>query len=69
MQMKMRFALMALALCVAAVPSCQRSVPPVPVSNRTVVPPKGSTDITKPWNGTTRQEGDAILGPLSNARR
>ncbi len=49
--------------------SCQRALPPVPDSGRTVVHPKGSTDIEKPWNSTTRQEGDAILGPLSNARR
>lgn len=51
------------------VPGCQRSVPPVPPSHRTVVQPKGSTDVMKSWNRTTRQEGDAILGPLSNARR
>lgn len=49
--------------------SCQRAVPPVPDNGRVVVQPKGSTDIVKPWNGTTRQEGDAVLGPLSNARR
>lgn len=64
-----RITLLALALCVVALPSCQRTVPPVPVTNRTVVPPKGSTDVTKSWNTITRNEGDSILGPLSNARR
>lgn len=64
-----RLALIALALCVVVAPSCQRAVPPVPPSNRTVVHPRGTSDVTKPWNGTTKQEGDAILGPLSNARR
>ena len=64
-----RFAIIALALGALAATSCQRSVPPVPVSNRTPVGPKGSTDVTKPWNPITKQEGDAILGPLSNTRR
>lgn len=50
-------------------PACQRAVPPVPPTNRTVVQPKGSTDVMKSWNRTTRQEGEAILGPLSNSRR
>lgn len=63
-----RAILIILVVCVVT-PACQRALPPVPSSNRTVVAPKGSTDVTKPWNGTTRQEGDAILGPLSNARR
>lgn len=66
--MKNGVLLCALLLCVAA-PACQRSVPPVPQSNRQVVQPRGSSDVLKPWNGTTRQEGDAILGPLSNTRR
>ncbi len=48
---------------------CQRSVPPVPQSNRQVVPPKGSTNITKPWNHLNKHEGDAVLGPLSETRR
>lgn len=57
------------ATAVLCIVGCQGSVPPVPPSGRTVVQPKGSTDVTKSWNRTTRQEGDAILGPLSNARR
>lgn len=61
--------LMILALGAIVAASCQRPVPPVPVSNRVVVPPRGSTDVTKSWNGITKQEGDAVLGPLSNARR
>ena len=48
---------------------CGQSVPSVPPSNRTVVQPRGSTDVMKSWNRTTKQEGDAILGPLSAERR
>lgn len=64
-----RVAYIVLAACVLAVSGCQRAVPPVPMSNRPVVGPRGTTDVTKPWNPITKQEGDAILGPLSNARR
>ena len=67
--MKTQYALLALALCMLGFTSCQRSVPPVPSSGRAVVGPSGSVEGEKPWNGITRQEGDAILGPLSNARR
>ena len=49
--------------------SCRRTMPAVPDSGRTVVGPRGSSEVEKPWNGTTRQEGDAVLGPLSNMRR
>lgn len=61
--------LMTSALAIACTTACQRSMPPVPPSNRTVVAPKGSTNIQKPWNSTTQHEGDAVLGPLSNMRR
>lgn len=54
------------ALCVS---SCQSSVPEVPVTNRKIVPPKGTTEVEKSWSRPTQQEGDNILGPLSNARR
>lgn len=57
------------ALSAAVLPSCQRSVPSVPASNRTVVAPKGSTDVSKSWSILTKTEGDAVLGPLSNVRR
>lgn len=49
--------------------SCTQKVPAVPDSGRVVVPPRGSSETTKPWNTTTRQEGEAILGPLSGMRR
>lgn len=58
-----------LLVATAGLGSCQRSVPPVPQSNRRVVEPKGSTDITKPWNHLNKVEGDAVLGPLSEMRR
>lgn len=61
---------MALVLGAAmGVTSCSPSLPPVPESNRRVVPPSGSTNVEKAWNPITKGEGDAILGPLSNARR
>lgn len=63
-----RLMILALAMSAVVAPGCQRSVPPVPGS-RIVVGPRGTTDVTKPWNPITKQEGDAILGPLSNARR
>lgn len=66
--MKTHLALIALVSC-AAFTGCQRSVPPVPSSGRVVVEPSGSGVSEKPWNQPTKQEGDAILGPLSNARR
>lgn len=62
-------ALLVLAAAPAAVTSCQRALPPVPPTNRTVVGPSGSTSSTKSWNRITQTEGDAILGPLSNTRR
>lgn len=61
--------LLMLTLVLPLLCQCQRPLPPVPQSHRPVVAPRGSTDVVKPWNGTTRQEGDAILGPLSNMRR
>lgn len=67
--MKTACTLLALALCTMAATSCQRGVPPVPSSGRAVVGPSGSVSGDKPWNGITKSEGDAILGPLSNARR
>ena len=49
--------------------ACQPAMPPVPPSNRTVVGPKGSSDAVKPWNNTTRKEGEAVLGPLGDMNR
>lgn len=48
---------------------CNSKMPPVPPSNRTVVEPGGSSRSVKPWNETTKQEGDAVLGPLSDVNR
>ncbi len=61
-------------LCTAALSSillssCFSSMPPVPPSNRTVVAPSGSSERVKSWSSTTKQEADAVLGPLSNAER
>ena len=60
--------LMALPVLVVAT-SCNVKMPPVPPSNRTVVEPGGSSRSVKPWNETTKQEGDAVLGPLSDVNR
>lgn len=57
------------ALVGILVPSCSSSMPPVPPSNRTVVAPRGSSERVKSWSSTTKQEADAVLGPLSNTER
>lgn len=57
------------ALLALLLPSCHSAMPAVPDSGRTVVGPEGSSRSVKPWNQTTKQEGDAVLGPLSNMRR
>lgn len=58
-----------LVLGSALLPSCTPSLPPVPPSNRTVVAPSGSSERVKSWSSTTKQEADAVLGPLSNSER
>ena len=57
------------ALAVVGLSACQSSLPPVPDSGRRVVGPQGSTNVSKTWNRPNQAEGDAALGPLSNARR
>lgn len=49
--------------------SCQPPMPAVPPSNRQVVAPRGSSENVKPWNNTTRKEGEAVLGPLGDMNR
>lgn len=63
---KMLILMPALALVLMA---CQPPMPAVPPSTRTVVGPKGSSDAVKPWNNTTRKEGEAVLGPLGDMNR
>jgi hypothetical protein len=63
---KMLILMPALVLVLMA---CQPPMPAVPPSNRTVVGPKGSSDAVKPWNNTTRKEGEAVLGPLGDMNR
>lgn len=41
----------------------------VPPNTRKVVGPSGTSENVKPWNETTKQEGDATLGPLSDMNR
>lgn len=57
------------ALTGILLPACNQAMPPVPPSNRTVVAPRGSSDRLKSWSSTTKQEADAVLGPLSNTER
>ncbi|MCC8020999.1 MAG: hypothetical protein LIO63_03300 [Akkermansia sp.] len=45
--------------------SCTASVDPVPDNGRVVVAPKGSSEREKPWNGITKEEANAKLGPIS----
>jgi hypothetical protein len=56
-------------LAAVGMTSCQRPMPAVPPSNREVVGPRGSSEAVKPWNNTTRKEGEAVLGPLSDMNR
>ena len=56
-------------LAVMTISACQPSLPLVPDSGRKVVGPQGSTYVEKAWNRPNQAEGDAALGPLSNARR
>lgn len=51
-----------------AMVSCYRPVDMVPPNTRPVVEPQPDKAM-KSWNTTTRQEGDAVLGPLSTPRR
>ncbi len=55
-----------LLLPAALFASCQRPMPEVPDSGRTVVAPKGSSEGSKSWNRMTREEGEATLGPLGS---
>lgn len=61
--------LLTLPLLSLALPSCTPAMPPVPPSNHTVVAPSGSTENVKSWSRTTKQEGNAVLGPLGNTER
>ena len=61
--------LMMLPLVAVMVSACQPQMPSVPPSKRQVVGPKGSSDAVKPWNNTTRKEGEAVLGPLADMNR
>lgn len=66
---KLNVMLMLLPLAAVMVAACQPQMPSVPPSKRQVVAPKGSSDAVKPWNNTTRKEGEAVLGPLGDMNR
>lgn len=57
------------SLLAVLLPCCRPAMPAVPPSGRTVVGPKGSSDAVKAWSSPTRQEGDAVLGPLGDMNR
>lgn len=59
----------ALVLAALGLSSCQNSLAMVPPNSRPVVGPEGSTGNVKSWSRVTEQEGNAVLGPLSNMRR
>lgn len=61
--------LMLAPFVVVMMSSCRPPMPAVPPSNREVVGPKGSSERVKPWNNTTRKEGEAVLGPLGDMNR
>ncbi|MBR5886820.1 MAG: hypothetical protein IKZ07_01295 [Akkermansia sp.] len=56
-------------MVVVGLSSCQRSISMVPPTTRTIVAPEGSEGSAKSWSRITEQEGNAVLGPLSNMRR
>lgn len=66
---KMKKMLFLAPLAAVMFASCQPPMPAVPPSNREVVGPKGSSESVKPWNNTTRKEGEAVLGPLGDMNR
>ncbi len=68
-KMNMKNMLMLAPLVAVMMTACQPPMPAVPPSNRQVVAPKGSSDAVKPWNNTTRKEGEAVLGPLGDMNR
>lgn len=61
--------LMLAPLVAVMLSACQSPMPAVPPSKRQVVAPKGSSEAVKPWNNTTRKEGEAVLGPLGDMNR
>ncbi len=56
-------------LAVAALSSCSMPLALAPESSRPVVGPEGSSSTQKSWNSMTRQEGEAVLGPLAGTPR
>ena len=58
-----------LPLVVLSFASCELPMDEVPPNTRKVVGPSGTSENVKPWNETTKQEGDATLGPLSDMNR
>lgn len=65
----MKTLMLMLPLVAVLFTACQPPMPDVPPSNRPVVGPKGSSEAVKPWNNTTRKEGEAVLGPLGDMNR
>lgn len=61
--------LMLLPMVALTMVSCELPMDEVPPNTRKVVGPPGSSENVKPWNETTKQEGDATLGPLSDMNR
>lgn len=59
----------ALLMSALGLTACQRSVAMVPPNTRPVIGPEGSSGSVKSWSRVTEQEGNAVLGPLSNMRR
>ncbi len=58
-----------LCLSIAALMAACTPLETAPEGQRAATPPQGSSDVEKAWNAPTKQEGDAILGPLSQPRR
>lgn len=61
-----KFLFLALA---CAMTSCSTKIDKVPDNGRKVIAPSGNSPSSKSWNRMTKEEGDAMLGPLAEPRR
>ncbi len=66
--MKSAFSLITLLAAAVLLPSCQRSLPPVPPGQRPAVGPDEANKSLKSWNRGGQHESDALL-PFSTPRR
>ncbi len=66
--MKSAFSLLALLLGSVLLPSCTKSLPPLPEGRRPAVGPDEGNKSYKAWNRGSHHESDALL-PFTTPRR